>query len=212
VAVAGALSRKTTAALGAATQSLAWKDASGGGALSFDWPTGRETLAVHHDGGGTPWTTIQALAAIPHRAPLSSGYKFQRTVQPIEQRVKGRWSRGDLMRVRLEVDAQSDMSWVVVSDPIPAGASHLGSGLRSDSQLLTQGEERKGFVWPAFEERAADAFRAYYELVPKGRFVVEHTLRLNQAGRFQLPTTRVEALYAPEMFGEAPNETIEVVP
>jgi len=133
-------------------------------------------------------------------------------VKPVEQRVPGRWSRGDVMRVRLEVEAQSEMTWVVVSDPVPAGASHLGTGLGHDSQLLTRGEERKGWVWPAFEERASDTFRAYYELVPKGTFVVEHTLRLNQSGRFQLPTTRVEALYAPEMFGEAPNASIEVEP
>jgi uncharacterized protein YfaS (alpha-2-macroglobulin family) len=202
----------TTAALAAATQSLAWKDAPEGAALSFDWPAGRKTLAIRHEGGGTPWTTIQALAAIPLKAPLSTGYKFERTVQPIEQRTKGRWSRGDLMRVRLEVEAQSDMSWVVVSDPVPAGASQLGSGLGGDSRLLTQGEESKGRAWPAFEERAADAYRAYYEFVPKGRFVFEHTLRLNQAGRFRLPATRVEALYAPEMLGEAPNEAIEVAP
>jgi hypothetical protein len=27
-----------------------------------------------------------------------------------------------------------------------------------------------------------------------------------------LPTTRVEALYFPEMFGETPNKTVEVKP
>jgi uncharacterized protein YfaS (alpha-2-macroglobulin family) len=41
---------------------------------------------------------------------------------------------------------------------------------------------------------------------------VEYTLRLNQSGRFQLPTTRVEALYFPEMLGEIPNQMIEVHP
>ncbi len=30
---------------------------------------------------------------------------------------------------------------------------------------------------------------------------MEYTLRLNQSGTFQLPPTRVEALYAPEMYG-----------
>jgi uncharacterized protein YfaS (alpha-2-macroglobulin family) len=39
---------------------------------------------------------------------------------------------------------------------------------------------------------------------------VEYTLRLNQAGKFQLPPTRVEALYAPEMFGEIPNPDWEI--
>ena len=41
--------------------------------------------------------------------------------------------------------------------------------------------------------------------VPKGSFVVEYTVRLNNPGTFGLPATRVEAMYAPEMFGEAPN-------
>ena len=104
------------------------------------------------------------------------------------------------------------MTWVVVSDPIPAGASHLGTGLGRDSQIAVQGEKREGWAWPTFEERAFEAFRGYYEYVPKGSFVVEYTIRLNQSGRFQLPTTRVEALYAPEMFGELPNDPLEVLP
>jgi uncharacterized protein YfaS (alpha-2-macroglobulin family) len=206
------VSGETAVDLGAAPQSLAWQDKPDGASLFFPWPEQGSDLVAQHRGDGTPWLTLQALSAIPLREPFSSGFSFRRTVKPVEQRMPGRWSRGDVMRVRLEVVAQSEMTWVVVSDPVPAGASHLGTGLGHDSQLLTRGEERKGWVWPAFEERASDTFRAYYELVPKGTFVVEHTLRLNQSGRFQLPTTRVEALYAPEMFGEAPNASIEVEP
>jgi uncharacterized protein YfaS (alpha-2-macroglobulin family) len=31
-------------------------------------------------------------------------------------------------------------------------------------------------------------------------------------GRFALPPTRIEAMYAPESFGELPNAAIDVVP
>ena len=147
----------------------------------------------------------QSRAAIPLKQALSSGYAIKRTVTPVEQRLKGEWSRGDVLRVSVEVEAQSDMTWVVVSDPIPAGGAILGTGLGRDSQLLTQGEKRQGWVYPAFEERSFEAFRAYYEFVPKGKWTVEYTLRLNQDGAFDLPSTRVEAMYAPEMFGEIPN-------
>lgn len=41
---------------------------------------------------------------------------------------------------------------------------------------------------------------------------VEYTLRLNNAGEFQLPETRVEALYAPEMFGALPNAAVTIAP
>jgi len=41
---------------------------------------------------------------------------------------------------------------------------------------------------------------------------MEYTLRLNTVGRFKLPPTRVEAMYAPETFGEIPNGELEVMP
>ena len=113
------------------------------------------------------------------------------------------------------------MTWVVVNDPIPAGASHLGTGLRRDSQIAyRRANERRGrrhgfnsdLFWPDFVERPFDAYRAYYDYIPKGTFEVEYTIRLNQAGQFQLPPTRVEALYEPEMFGEIPNARFDVAP
>jgi uncharacterized protein YfaS (alpha-2-macroglobulin family) len=112
--------------------------------------------------------------------------------------------------VRLELESQSDMTWVVVNDPVPAGASILGTGLGRDSALMTRDEEREGWVWPAFEERSFEAYREYYRFVPKGKWVTEYTLRLNNPGLFQMPPSRVEALYVPEMFGEAPIPEIEV--
>ena len=46
------------------------------------------------------------------------------------------------------------MAWVVVSDPVPAGATLLGSGLGRDSAIATRGEQREGRAWLAYEERA----------------------------------------------------------
>jgi uncharacterized protein YfaS (alpha-2-macroglobulin family) len=114
------------------------------------------------------------------------------------------------VRIRLDINAQSDMTWVVVSDPIPAGATILGSGLGRDSLLSTRGEKIEGWTWPAFEERSFEAFRAYYEFVPKGNWAIEYTVRLNNEGTMHLPPTRVEAMYSPEMFGEIPNDPVRI--
>ncbi len=204
----------TTATLGEGRFAHAWK--SDDGAKTFAqrlaWPEGRADLSLAHEGTGAPWVTVQSVAAIPLTSALSSGYRVTRTVTPVRQQAKDAWQRGDVARVRLEVDAQSDMAWVVVDDPLPAGATALGSGLGGDSRIATQGERRVGAVWPAFEERTASAYRAYFRYVPKGRFVVEYTVRLDNPGTFALPATRVEAMYAPEMFGEAPNAAWTVAP
>ncbi len=202
----------TALTLGTRNHEHHWMEKEKGATYAFPWPEGSRALAVNHRGGGKPWATFQSLAAIPLKQPFSSGYKIVRTMTAIDQKSKGRWTRGDVYRVRLEIEAQSDMTWVVVNDPIPAGAAILGTGLGRDSKIITQGEKKQGWVWPAFEERRFDSFRAYFRLVPKGRFTMEYTVRLNNPGRFELPETRVEALYSPEMLGELPNDPLEVKP
>lgn len=201
----------TRAALGSANVAMDWSQSATGGVVRLPWSGSPDTLRVTHEGSGKPWLTLQSLAAVPLKAPVRAGYSVTRSVTAVEQKEKGKWSRGDVMRVRVEIEAQSDMTWAVVSGPVPAGATLLGSGLGRDSAIATTGEKRGG-AWPTYEERSFEAFRGYYEHLPRGTHIVEYTLRLNNAGRFALPPTRVEAMYSPETFGELPNAVLEVAP
>jgi alpha-2-macroglobulin len=202
----------TTASLDSTVREVTWANTPQGTTFLFPWSGTGTTLTVDHTGAGHPWVMLEAKAAIPLKAPLASGYRLAKSLIPVEASTAGRFTRGDIVRVRLTIEADRDMTWVVVNDPIPAGASHLGSGLARDAQLAVHAEALQASARPAFEERAFDGFRAYYEFVPKGGLIVEYTMRLNQSGRFNLPPTRVEALYAPELFGELPNDAIEVQP
>ncbi|EER59091.1 alpha-2-macroglobulin domain protein [Acidovorax delafieldii 2AN] len=213
---------KTSDASGAAHQTT-WFGAPAapgmlrGNGMFLPWGKagGKEQLAVTHQGPGKPWLTLQSVAAIDLKAPFAAGYALRKTITPVEQANKslpaGQYTRGDVLRVTLEVNASADMTWVAITDPIPGGATILGSGLGRDSEIATQGEKRSGSGWPAFEERSFESFRSYYEYLPKGTVKMEYTVRLNNAGDFALPPSRVEALYAPEMFGEAPNARVKVL-
>ncbi len=203
---------RTVAHAAAVTQAVDWAGQPDGGRVTLPWPARAGTLGVEHEGAGKPWLTVQALAAVPLKGPLVAGYAVERSLTAVERKDPARWSRGDVLRVRLAIDAQSDMTWVVVSDPVPGGATILGSGLGRDSAIATRDEKREGRAWPAFDERGFAAFRSYFDYLPRGRHVVEYTLRLNNPGRFLLPPTRVEAMYAPETFGEVPNVPLEVAP
>jgi uncharacterized protein YfaS (alpha-2-macroglobulin family) len=201
----------TTASLAGESNSVDWSQ-PGERTVSLPWPSSPAELAIDHTGSGNPRITITSRAAIPLRQPLTSGLRLKKTVTPLEPRVPGQLSPGDRLHVRLEVEAQSDMTWVVVDDPIPAGASHLGTGLARDSQIDAGSAFDEQETPPTFVERSFEAFRAYYEWVPKGRFSIDYVVRLNQTGRFNLPPSHAEALYAPETFGDLPIEPIEVVP
>ncbi len=192
-------------------RSFDWNQETLGGSLEFPWPSDEADLEVRHLGSGAPWLALRSRVALPLTEELFSGYRIRRTVIPVERATQEGWTQGDVARVRLELEAQADMTWVVVQDPIPAGANILGSGLGRDSSQLSAGERTEG-PRPIFEERSFEAFRAYYEFVPKGTWTVQYTVRLNNAGRFKLPPTRVEALYHPEAFGEAPNPDWTVAP
>ncbi|MDO5103776.1 MAG: MG2 domain-containing protein [Lautropia sp.] len=173
------------------------------------------TLSLHHEGTGKPWVSIQSLAAVPRTKAISAGYRIEKRITPVMQQnpalPAGHYSRGDILRVRLTVRASAPMTWVVFNDPIPAGATILGSGLGRDSAIATRQESTGSRGWLAYEERSFEAFRSYFEWLPQGESHVEYTIRLNQTGRFLLPPSRVEALYAPERFGESPNAPVTVV-
>jgi uncharacterized protein YfaS (alpha-2-macroglobulin family) len=203
----------TLATLGKAKAEQDWKQASSA-PLNLPWPTppGKDDkLSISHEGSGKPWATVQLLAAIPDGPARNMGYRISRKVTPIQEKTAGKISRGDLWRVTLTVDADNDMSWVALTDPIPAGAKIMGDGDGRDSSIASLGENKnQRGMSPTYVERSFSAYRAYYAMLPKGRFTIDYTLRLNNAGNFALPPTRVEAMYAPDVFGELPNSRVVV--
>lgn len=209
-----AVTGRTVAALGQASGETRWNGAGPRAPILLPWPqpAGKDgRLTVTHQGEGKPWAVMQVLAAIPGGPARAVGYRISRQVSALQEKLPGKVSRGDLWRVTLDVEADNEMSWVALSDPIPAGARILGDGDGRDSAIATRGENRGARAMaPTYVERGFDAFRVYYAWLPKGRFTVEYTLRLNNAGDFALPPTRVEAMYAPDVFGEVPNPRIRV--
>lgn len=185
---------------------FAWRDP--GTRLRFDWPaTGSATVTATQSGSGKPWVTIQTRAARKLTAPVYAGFDVKKKVTAVDQKVKGRWSKGDVAEIELTVSASTPWTWVVIDDPVPAGATILGTGLGRESGQLAKEQESSRWSM-AYAEKAFDAYRAYYEFFNGGgKFPVKLTyrVRLNNAGDFHLPPTRVEAMYAPENFGEVPN-------
>lgn len=205
----GAAKGETKVTLGRNQKLVSW--ANQPTSISFSWPkTGKETLTLEQK-VGKPWAIVEAKMAIPLKQEKFAGYRIKKTITPVQQRQTQVYSRGDVVRVKLEIEARTNMGWVVVNDPIPAGAVILGSGLGRDSQIYLQEQNLPKRAWPSYIERGFSNYQAYYQYVPSGSFTVEYTLRINQVGTFELPPTRVEALYAPEVFGAVPNKVFKVV-
>lgn len=198
----------TTASIGTTRVTARWPLAQTAAALRLPLPATQAPLTLGQSGGAGPWALVSVKAAVPLTQPLAAGYRLSRTVDVVQAKTPGVLTRGDVVRVTLTVEASADRNWVVINDPIPAGATVLGS-LGGQSRMLTEGETGEGAA-PSYVERGRDAYRAYFGWLPRGRATISYTMRLNTAGRLQLPPSRVEAMYSPEIRAAVPNGVLSV--
>jgi uncharacterized protein YfaS (alpha-2-macroglobulin family) len=203
---AQAITGVSTATLRSNSASQSWPLPQNAAALRLALTTG--PLRLDHQGGGSPWATVTVQAAVPLTAPLQAGYTISRTITPITQKTNGHWTRGDVIRVKISFKATAGRTWVAIRDPLPPGASVIGS-LGGQSVQLTQGGDTSG-ARPDYVEARLDNWQAHYAWLPAGEHSVEYVVRLNSSGTFSLPETRIEALYSPSIRGAWPNGQFRV--
>lgn len=219
---AAAITGSTMLSLGNQSISRAWPLVGDQRQVSFPLPAGPMPLKLTQAGGAGPWATVQVSAAVPLTQPLFAGYKMTKKIDAVSQRVKGQWTRGDAVRVSITVDATAERNWVVVNDPIPAGATIIGN-FANQSQLLAsqenggggtnfQATDADGKLWdvqvgvqPSYIERRNDSWRGFFGWVPRGSFTIAYVMRLNAPGVYNLPSSRVEAMYSPSINAQVPN-------
>lgn len=205
-----------------------WTKKPAGEKTLFKWPTGSETkpvpVAFSHQGAGKPWVLMQTRSAIPLKKSMEFGYSIVRKVTRVSQgaaQASGAavaWKSGDVANVELTITAKNDQPWVVVRDPIPAGASHLGTGMDGESAIMDRAPKTRpkaGEIqnFPSeFEEKTQSHFVAYAGYLMRGSYKINYRIRLNSTGTLKMPPTHVEALYSPENFGEAPIATWSIAP
>ena len=206
------LSGKTVVRLGKETREVVWAKTPMGD--SFRMPLIAGNLNLEQQGNGTPYVQVVASAFAPLASAMASQAALDKTILPLRQTKPGVWSVGDVVKVKFHFVLNKDSGWLVLSDPIPAGATILGGGLKGLESLGEPKSEDQRRNWrklgPVFEERSFGAYRAYYEYLPHGDYSLEYEMRLNNAGDFHLPPTHLEAMYAPEVFADMPNAGMEV--
>ena len=161
-------------------------------------------------GGAGPWAFVRVKAAVPLTQPLIAGYKMTKQVERGARALKpGRYTRGDVIKVTISVEATAERNWVVINDPVPSGATVIGS-LGGQSEMLDAqaGDGRRRLA--QLDRARQGCVAGLFGWVPRGSFTISYVMRLNASGRFSLPATRVEAMYSPEIRAQLPNAVMTV--
>lgn len=95
---------------------------------------------------------------------------------------------GDLLKVRIELRVDRDMEFVHMKDMRAAGFEPIN--------VLSQYKWQDGLGYYESTKDASTDF--FFDYLPKGVYVFEYALRVNNSGEFSNGITTIQSMYAPE--------------
>ncbi len=161
--------------------------------------------------------------------PADHDFTVERACEPVDrdedvQRLPdGTWKMraGARVKVRLTLVASARRYHVALVDPLPAGlglehpALAVTSALPQDDDATEQATGRGWWWWsrPWFEhqhrrDERDERAEAFTTLLWEGVHHDSYYARATTPGRFIVPPTKAEAMYAPETFGRAASDVV----
>jgi uncharacterized protein YfaS (alpha-2-macroglobulin family) len=132
---------------------------------------------------------------------------------------------GETVQVRLTIIAPHDLYYVVVEDPLPAGAEAVDTSLATTSLLeqepgITPVAEAEGSGWRSFywwwwrwysrSELRDEKVVLFADYLPAGTYTYQYTFRATQAGEYRVIPTSAHEFYFPEVFGRGDGRLFTV--
>jgi hypothetical protein len=131
-------------------------------------------------------------------------------------------SAGDLIVVDLLFESAEPRDQVVVDDPLPAGLEALDYDLDTTSKAKQSAEnagvDPRKAVWLGTTYRTAPSRRqvkddrvlTFFQHIEPGMYRITYLARATSIGTFVVPPTRIEAMYAPEVYGRTAASVLAV--
>ncbi|MFN8532601.1 MAG: Ig-like domain-containing protein [Dehalococcoidia bacterium] len=176
-------------------------------------------LVLQRDANGLPGSTGRLYYTATLRtfrpgdqiAPRTEGIAVAREYLPAEVSATTTIRSGkvgDLIRVRLTIVAQSDLDYLVVEDPLFAGAEAVNPTLATTS-IFDRTSPRQDWRFSNIDIRD-DKVALFARSLPRGTYEFTYLVRLSSAGRFAAQPARASLMYFPEIWGRSGGSSFEV--
>ncbi|MBN1641403.1 MAG: alpha-2-macroglobulin, partial [Anaerolineae bacterium] len=130
---------------------------------------------------------------------------------------------GDTVRVVLTIVAPSDLYYVVVEDPLPAGGEAIDTGLATtslleqDPRLQRQAQNPMWrdyywwwWHWYSRTEMRDEKVVLFADYLPKGTYEYTYTFRATLPGEYRVIPTVASEMYFPEVFGRSDGRLLTI--
>ncbi|MFO7651357.1 MAG: alpha-2-macroglobulin family protein, partial [bacterium] len=176
----------------------------------------RQAVSIERTGAGRLYYGLR-LSFCPRRdpGPQDAGFHVEKTVKPLEGKTRG-YARGALYLVTLTIATSQDRLFAVVDDPLPAGFEIVNTSFETESRgaagRLAEVQAAEGGWWGGFdhEEKRDDRFLLFATYLRRGLHKRTYLVRALTPGRFLMPATRAEEMYAPEVWGRTGQQWVDV--
>jgi alpha-2-macroglobulin len=186
--------------------------------------TGQKNFLViaRGEGAGNLYYTAYLDVTLPvvQVQPLNQGiivsrqyFRLDNDKQPITE-IK----RGELVRVRITVNAPASLHYVVVNDALPAGLEPVDASLLTDVQVprayTYQDYLKHGWGWWFFNhiERRDEKVVYSADNLPPGTYVLTYYARASTAGTFQVLPIAANEFYFADVAGRGAGSEFTVRP
>lgn len=157
--------------------------------------------------------------------PRDEGIAVTKKIEPLDPSKKGRAANeikaGSLVVITLEIAVPQELLYIVVEDPLPAGFEAVNPSFRTESEeaqrrleaLIETRPSRPRPWWTGFNhiERHDNRVILFADSLTPGVHVHRYLARALNFGTYIIPGTKVEQMYAPEVFGRSSEMVLKVV-
>jgi alpha-2-macroglobulin len=134
---------------------------------------------------------------------------------------------GDVVKVKLTLIAPTDLYYVVVEDPLPAGFEGVDLSLKTTSVVgeqpeltnLTAADEDRwyrrygwGWWWFSHTEMRDEKVALFAQYLPRGTYEYTYLMRASVPGEFLTMPALAYEMYFPEVFGRSDGGKFAVEP
>ena len=174
-----------------------------------------------HSGEGQLYYTAQLRTYLPAAEveALDRGIIVARQYTPVEgEGTVTEADVGDVLRVKLTLIAPTDLHYVVVEDPLPAGCEGVDLSLKTTSVVgerpelrnLTLEERNRwyhwygwGWWWFSHSNLRDEKMTLFATYLPRGTYEYTYLIRAGVPGDYNVMPTTAYEMYFPEVFGRS---------
>ncbi|MBS2034202.1 Ig-like domain-containing protein [bacterium] len=121
---------------------------------------------------------------------------------------------GQTYMVTITVVSPRDRRFVMVNDPLPAGCEVVQTQFETESEemkrILASAQNKSGNSTFVHFEKYPDRVALFADGLQAGEHTFQYLVRANQPGKFQMPATKAEEIYHPEIFGTTIGRVVEI--